>query len=150
MPRNSLVMSSAWNNSLIAGLSVALTFCAFAFVKVERDRQEAARVYQLDLSTILQQRSNYGSREVAVVGFLSWHPDEPVLFADEQALRDFDFEQSIPLVLAGPVGIGFANRQAVVVTGTLVFTMEDSQRFVDYQGYIVAESLKLATAAVGQ
>lgn len=140
-------MHSTVRNTLIAGAAALAVAIFFVFVRLEDHQALITEAQSLYLSAILETPERYDSLNVAVTGFLLWHPSEPTLFANEAAFRQLDFERSIQLETATGTDFGFADEKPVVVSGTFLFTPEKQKQFRDYKGVFWVDSIVTVVVA---
>jgi len=137
-------MSATLKNTLISGLAVLAVFEAFSFSQVQ-DRQVAITEAQgTPLSALLENPAKYDSLDVSIAAVLLWHPDEPVVFVDNQSLQEMNFRKSILIEMASDVDFGFADRKSVLVSGKFFFDIDFAGRMQGYKGIFRARSIVVA------
>jgi len=137
-------MESTIRNALIAGVSVLVIASFFAFVQVDNYRDRIAEAENLELSELLDDPARYDSLEVAVSGYLSWHPDEPTLFASESARRELNFNKSIQFETSNDVDYQFADEKPVIASGLFFFDAEYGRGLHNYKGILRVQSIAVA------
>ena len=137
-------MDKTLKNAFLLGVAVLAIVVSFAYSQLSTSRTANGLSRDLGVSELLEYPANFSSRRVTVTGYLSWHPNEPTLFADEQAITAWDFPRSIHLEVSPEYDFGFADKKLVVVTGKFVFSPERQQRLRDYKGFIRVYTISIA------
>lgn len=103
-----------------------------------------AEAQDLHLSALLEYPTKYDSLDVSVTGVLLWHPSEPTLFADDRALQELDFRNSIQLAMSSGMDFQFASEKPVVASGVFLFDPEFARRAKGYKGTFRVKSINVA------
>ena len=134
-------MNLVVRNALLAGIAAVSVAVFFAFIRTDSHQDLVEEGQSLELSALLQNPERYDSLGVSVTGFLTWHPDEPTLFAGEAARQNLNFRDSIRLEMDTDVDFQFADESPVTVSGIFFFDAEYGRGLRDYKGIFRVKSI---------